>query len=607
MKKLAVKFRLLGVLIALFLLIAIDWLTYSQVKAFLITDVQRHLHHNISLTKELLDLTLFKEKKSSQLQALASRVRQLTGLRVTFIDLTGRMLADSDVPFDRLGQVENHLHRPEVQQALQTDVGFDIRRSATIGKRLIYYCEPLRENRKILGLIRFAMFADQFDQQLHRLIWLLIGINLLLITGMILFVVLSWRFFQRGLGALRGRLAQLQNSAAFDPLGPQPEEEWNELAVQFDDIRRRWLKKREELEAEARQLYDVLYSLQEGVAVFNRRGSLIYHNGKFLKILGLANINCLGRAFYDWIEFPPLVQDIERFLENREPFKRRIKYYSGRYIEYRILPVRQSGNQESIFLITLQDVTHLQRLEIIRRNFVANVSHEFKTPLTSIRGYAETLQGGVEDEELRRKFLEKIVKQTQHLENLVGDLLQLSRIERREVEQLMLLNPLPLFREVVEDFRPLTAGKQLQLHYREVDVSENVALLGADFLLHALLMNLLSNAVHYSKPGGNIHVRVSVRGEKLRVEVEDQGIGILPREQEHIFERFYRGEEARELHAAGTGLGLSIVKHIVEILSGQIGVESEPGKGSLFWFELPLQKNVSGPNAETPPENAAQS
>ncbi len=597
MKKLSVKYRLLGVIFTLLLIITINLLTFSRVKAFLIADVQRHLHHNILLTKELLDINHFKEKDSEQLQSLAARVRKLTGLRVTFIDLSGKVLADSDVPFERLNQLENHLYRPEVQEALRTDRGFNIRRSATIAKRLIYYCEPLRENRKLLGVIRFAMFADQFDRQLHRLIWLLIGVDLLLIAGMVLFTTLGWRFFATGLDRLHRRLGQLQNTSAFEPLGPQPVQEFHDLAIQFDDVRQRWVEKVVALEREIRQLYDVLHTLHEGVAAFDDQGRLVYHNGVFLKILGLEHLDCRGRAFYDWIEFPPLVQDIEQFLEKRKSRHRRLKYYGGRYIEYRILPVKQTGEPAGAFLITLQDVTHLQRLETIRQNFVANVSHEFKTPLTSIRGYAETLQGPIDDENIRSKFLAKIVKQTAHLENLVGDLLQLSRIERREVEDLVMLNPLPVLRGVVEDVRPLAEKRQMKLHYQEIDLKNGETVLAADFLLHALLMNLLTNALYYNKPGGKIAVRVFTRSEKLRVEVQDEGIGITPGERERIFERFYRGEEARELHAEGTGLGLSIVKHIVEILSGQVGVESDPGKGSLFWFELPLCKVASTTNS----------
>ena len=597
MKKLSVKYRLLGVVFTLLLIITINLLTFSRVKAFLIADVQRHLHHNILLTKELLDINHFKEKDSEQLQSLAARVRKLTGLRVTFIDLSGKVLADSDVPFERLNQLENHLYRPEVQEALRTDRGFNIRRSATIAKRLIYYCEPLRENRKLLGVIRFAMFADQFDRQLHRLIWLLIWVDLLLIVGMALFTTLGWRFFATGLDRLYRRLGQLQNTSAFEPLGPQPVQEFHDLAIQFDDVRQRWVEKVVALEREIRQLYDVLHTLHEGVAAFDDQGRLVYHNGVFLKILGLGHLDCRGRAFYDWIEFPPLVQDIEQFLERRKSRHRRLKYYGGRYIEYRILPVKQTGEPAGAFLITLQDVTHLQRLETIRQNFVANVSHEFKTPLTSIRGYAETLQGPIDDENIRSKFLAKIVKQTAHLENLVGDLLQLSRIERREVEDLVMLNPLPVLRGVVEDVRPLAEKRQMKLHYQEVELKNGETVLAADFLLHALLMNLLTNALYYNKPGGKIAVRVFTRSEKLRVEVQDEGIGIAPGERERIFERFYRGEEARELHAEGTGLGLSIVKHIVEILSGQVGVESDPGKGSLFWFELPLRKVASTTNS----------
>jgi len=234
-------------------------------------------------------------------------------------------------------------------------------------------------------------------------------------------------------------------------------------------------------------------------------------------------------------------------------------------------------------------VTHLQQLETIRQDFVANVSHEFKTPLTSIRGYAETLLSGtIDSKKQREKFLQKIEKQTIHLENLVSDLLQLSRIEKRKTEDLVKLKPVPLIKKILSEFEPLVQESKLVFHKEIPKFEEKIRIKANEHLLQTIIWNLLTNAMQYNKPDGQIWFRLMIKDHNLRMEVEDTGLGIPPSQQERIFERFYRVEDARYQFPEGSGLGLSIVRHSVDLLSGTIGLTSEEDKGSLFWVEIPL-------------------
>jgi two-component system phosphate regulon sensor histidine kinase PhoR len=388
---------------------------------------------------------------------------------------------------------------------------------------------------------------------------------------------------------LRNPLIKQRENQNFEDVPRHHYEEIDLIVNEINLLGQKLQSSREKLESHREQLITIFNSLNEGVAAFNNKGVAILHNLAFRKILGISDNYESGIRFYDWIHFPPIIQDIEEFIEKGIPIKKRSKFYGNRFIEYQVSPLKMNDKLLAGFLLTLADVTQLQQLETIRQDFVANVSHEFKTPLTSIRGYAETLLSGTaEKKKEREKFLYKIQNQTIHLENLVTDLLQLSRIEKRKTDELEKMKPLPVIRNLLKDYEQIVNEKKLTLHSEFSDVGSKLKIKGNEQLLQNIISNLLSNAVNYNKPGGEIWFRISKRKKILRIEVQDNGLGIPASQQERIFERFYRAESTRYLFQEGTGLGLSIVKHAVELLSGTLGVESEENKGSLFWIELPL-------------------
>jgi len=234
------------------------------------------------------------------------------------------------------------------------------------------------------------------------------------------------------------------------------------------------------------------------------------------------------------------------------------------------------------------DITELRRLETIRRDFVANVSHELKTPLSSIKGYAETLLGGaLEDQEHARGFLETIHRQADHLAKLINDLLDLARIEAGKME----LRPVPLnlqeiIPQIIEILRPLWEGKGLSVVFEALpSLPPALADQGA---VRQILSNLLDNAIKFTSQGGQIAVRASIHADFLRIEVKDSGVGISSSDLPRIFERFYRADAARPRSPESTGLGLAIVKHLVLAQGGQVWAESQLGNGSVFSFTLPL-------------------
>jgi two-component system phosphate regulon sensor histidine kinase PhoR len=256
-------------------------------------------------------------------------------------------------------------------------------------------------------------------------------------------------------------------------------------------------------------------------------------------------------------------------------------------LELRSSPMRGARGEVDGAVVVVHDVTRLRRLEVVRRDFVANVSHELKTPLTAIRGLVETLLDDQDmDEGTRRRFLGKVHRQVQRLSALVADLLTLSRVESGQAAFERV--PLDVRNPVRESVRALLGEAQAKSLDLQVELPMEPAMVRGDTeALRQVVDNLVSNAIKYTPERGRITLRVRQDGTATTIEVHDTGIGIAPRDRERIFERFYRVDKARSREVGGTGLGLAIVKHVVQALGGQVGVESTLGRGSTFRVTFP--------------------
>jgi len=589
MKKFSKQTILYSILVILLSLIIFDIYIWRHTESFLVEGIRKDMKKKLSLAKALVGDFQFDEIDKNKMHQFAVEIKQMTSLRTTLIDKSGRVVADSEILPGDLKDVENHLNRPEVQEAMKYGSGLARRTSATIHEKLFYYCEPVHENGRITGFIRLAMFSPEFNERMNFLIGLIVRSNLFFILVAIFATYAYIRWFSLQLDKIRTPLETQREKPGFKELPRHRYEEFDRINKEINVLAQKLEKSSQALKSQKEQLMTIFNSLTEGVAAFNKNGIAILHNLAFRQILEVSEDYEGTIRFYDWIQFPPLIEDIEEFLQKGKPIKKRTKFYGDRYIDYQISQLKMNDIPLSGFLLTLVDVTHLQQLETIRQDFVANVSHEFKTPLTSIRGYAETLLSGtIDSKKQREKFLQKIEKQTIHLENLVSDLLQLSRIEKRKTEDLAKLKPVPLIKKILSEFEPLVQERTLVFHKEIPKFDEKIRIKANEHLLQTIIWNLLTNAMQYNKPDGQIWFRLMKKDHKLRLEVEDTGLGISPAQQERIFERFYRVEDARYQFPEGSGLGLSIVRHSVELLSGTIGLTSEEDKGSLFWVEIPL-------------------
>ncbi len=355
-----------------------------------------------------------------------------------------------------------------------------------------------------------------------------------------------------------------------------------------EEIEKTLRKKIAELSDEKNQLQLILDSMVEGVLVTNAQGQILLNNPSLSDIFSIP-ASCQGKRVIECIRHKGLDEMIKKVLTENTTEELEIVLHSvedEKHIMVRSSPYRtESGEMGSVSVFN--DVTRLRQLERTRRDFVANVSHELKTPLTNIRGYAETLRGGAQDDkEAAGRFLEKIERNAIHLQELVEDILSISEIESGRFElHFSEFSLSELIGDLIEQHQLQIADKQLQVGFQ---TASSGPLRADEKAIKQIFNNLLENAIKYTPEKGRIDVRTFKERDRMKVEVEDTGIGIPEADQPFVFERFYRVDKARSRPTGGTGLGLSIVKHLVQAHGGDVGMKSESGKGSIFYFTIPV-------------------
>jgi len=511
---------------------------------------------------------------------------ELSGVRATVVAADGTVLADSEA---NPQSMENHLARPEIQSAFSAGKGQAVRRSATLGLEFVYFA--VRHNVSNSGpvVIRLATPLHQLDDALgnfRRRLWIVSSIILALAGG-------AWLLSFHAFSGRIENLKQFSRRIAEGDFSPVPSDrkgdELSDLSSTMNETAGQLSQTIKDLTAERNKSAAILSSMVEGVAVISSGRRMIYGNDAFFHALTIEGLLWEGRPIVEVIRQSDLLAAFEKALSTNESAKSElvIGVLRSRSFDVTVTPIQSNGVATGAVMV-LHDITELRRLERARRDFVANVSHEFRTPLTAIQGFAETLlAGAVEDFKDRTRFLEIIRNNAIRLGRLTEDLLKLARIEAGKMQ--LELRPIAVA-EIIEPCTELTKLKAqeknlvLETKY-ELDLP---AALGDSASLQEVLLNLLDNAVCYTPPGGNVLVRASLRGDRIVIAVIDTGVGIPRAEQERIFERFYRVDPARSRELGGTGLGLSIAKHLVESNNGQIEVESEVGRGSTFSVSLPI-------------------
>ncbi len=367
-----------------------------------------------------------------------------------------------------------------------------------------------------------------------------------------------------------------------------------DIARQVNELSLGIQKRLLEMTHEKEKLEAILSSMAEGVLVISMESRLLHLSPSFLEMFEVRSHDWFNKYYWEIIANQAINESIHEAMSHKRVLRKDIAIVHPKETFFNMLvsPVINSTNELISLVVVFHDITEFKKYERLRTEFVANVSHELKTPLTSIKGFVETLRSGAMDDKAHAiRFLDIMAKQTQRLENLVNDLLILSSLESKDVKMNFVKA------DIVSVIHSVILMKKKQIeelhHSLTLDVPSNLPLVTIDAQrMEQVFLNLLDNAVKFTAVGGKIQIRGMVEGKYLRIDVGDNGLGISSEHLSRVFERFWRADKARSQETGGTGLGLSIVKHIVEAHNGKVRVESVLGRGTRFSVFLPLEYDI---------------
>ncbi|MCA9144236.1 MAG: HAMP domain-containing protein [Planctomycetales bacterium] len=520
-----------------------------------------------------------------RLNSLAKRLAREADVRVTLIAADGEVIADSD---EDVQKMQNHSNRAELIEARAVGQGASIRRSPTLGIRMLYAAVPVKSDQQLVAFVRLAVNLETVDrqvQQRQRVLWLC-AFGVALLAAPITYLIV--RSIARPLTALTASARAIRGGDYKRSIPLQSRGELGELATAFDQMRVDLASRVAQLEDNNTQMSTVLGGMVEGVLAVDANRRVLLANRACRSLLGISTSDVAGRGLLEVVRNGDIDAAVSQAMTSDSPHTREISVIGPPRRVVSVFATRFAAGPTSGAIVVLHDITELRRLENLRREFVANVSHELKTPLASIKAYAETLRmGAINDQENNLGFVDRISEQAEYLHQLILDLLQLARVEAgQEAFQFTDVKVEAVVDRCVSQVKQLAEQKGITLNV--VAPAELCKIWADSDGVFTILSNLVGNAVKYTPSGGEVAVRWWREDDKMILEVKDTGIGIAPEDQERIFERFYRVHKARSRELGGTGLGLSIVKHLSQSFGGSVNLTSEVNKGSVFRVALPL-------------------
>ncbi|MGG5462379.1 two-component system histidine kinase PnpS [Clostridium sp. B9] len=499
----------------------------------------------------------------------------MKNIRITYIDKEGNIIFDTHKKLKQ--EEESYLQRQEIKEALSNGSGSSVRYSDDLHKNMIYSALKLKDG----SIIRTSIAVENtklLDGSNTK--YLAVGIIVALVIALVLTVKIT-NIILNPLKELEELTATIANGDfhkrvvinskddEIESLGKS----FNHMAEQLEITIEQFKDKQNGLEA-------ILKSMDSGVIAFDRDMNILMINPYAKKIFGISG-EIVGDKLLDYITDKKI---LKAFFNSTDKVEIEVNYNN----DPKILKIRTASiiNEPEIIgtVVVIQDITDIRKLENMRSQFVANISHELKTPLTSIKGFAETLRY-VDDEETRNKFLSIIDEESDRLARLLEDILSLYEIEQKRTTELKEFN---VDREIEKVNMLLTEQAKKKGVEIFLETNSGCTLLGDKDKFKQMLLNIISNAVKYTEKGGKVKVKSYTKDMNLVMEVQDNGIGISEEDLPRIFERFYRVDKARSRESGGTGLGLAIVKHIVKLFEGDIIVTSELEVGTKFVITIPI-------------------
>lgn len=558
-------------ILTILLLVTIKTYSQSEIGEILVNEMK---------TKAQLISEIFTSYGENNFKNNIERLKKAykTEYRITIIDKEGKVIIDSEKDPN---EMENHKDRPEFKRALEGSTGYSIRHSTTLNSDMAYVAIPITKENSIVGAARISMSLKDFSQKVNQLSKpiLIYGFITIVLIYILIFLVTSKMIRPIDEMILVAEKIQRGDFSARLLLPPSKEYEllYNTLNNMLSNIQSLIIENQQK----TNELNSIISSINEGIILLKRDFSILLTNKRFLQIVNIENKDVVGKKLYEVIKNSELNNVIKNCFEKMESTSDEIEINSNYYL------ISSSFNRENDTAIVLMyNISDIKKMQIYKKEFVANASHELKTPLTAINGFIDTLRDEITNE-THRRYLEIIKNHTQRMINIINDLLALSSLESGIQFEFSTCDINELINEIIPLFKKRISEKNLMLNLK----LENKSSLYCDRLkIEQALINIIDNAVKYTDKG-SIEISTSEDEKNIIIEIEDTGIGIPRKDIDRIFERFYVVNKSRSRASGGTGLGLSIVKHIINRHNGFIDVSSEEGKGSKFTIRLP--KNLT--------------
>lgn len=476
-------------------------------------------------------------------------------LRITWIASDGRVLYDNHSDSQTM---ENHLDRPEVSEALQSQDGTSVRYSNTISQKTLYYAKRLKDGSVLRvsdNYISGSMLMLRYGKRI-----ILVILIALICTGYMAYL-------------LSKRLVKPINEIDLDnPKKGLPYEELAPLATKIENQNEQIHRQIEDLQRQQHEFEIITNNMREGLIFVNNQKEVIFYNHSALDLLGESDISSIQNPIYQNALDEALAGNASEIILDVDATN--VQLFANPVYREEVL----TGA-----VVVLIDVTEKQQLNVMRQEFTANVTHELKTPLQSIIGCADLMANNLVKEEDRPRFQNMIKKEAQRLESLISDIISLSRVEEQKEIEKEPIDLHALCEDVLDSLSINAARKNISLHLE----GDDITLRSNHSILYEIIYNLCDNAIRYNKEAGSVTVRLENQPSQAVIVVTDTGIGIPKEHQDRIFERFYRVDKSHSKQTGGTGLGLSIVKHSVQALKGSIDLKSEPGSGTQITVKIP--------------------
>ncbi len=592
--------------IILLSLSVVTWYSTRYFKNFFLENSEKELTIQAKLLQNKFAHLLIEDREAIlQIDSQCKKVGEIIQTRVTIVLPSGVVVGDS---FGRVETMENHLARPEIQAALEGRRGLSIRYSSTLDQNMMYIAFPvIRDNQgksvtpkestestvltnQVIAVVRTAVSVSEIDKKITDVRNnILAALILTLISAAIASFYVARRITkpleQMTKGAIEFAKGNLNNR-----LAAPDTQELSQLARAMNQMAAKLAEKIQDFKNRSHELEAVHTSMQEGVIAIDNNEQIITINTAAARIFDFPAPTLKKKNILEVARNYELQTFIQRALSTHEPVEDDILIERGEPIVLNIhsTALYDTHKERMGTLIIFHDITRIRRLEMMHKAFAANVSHELKTPLTTIKGFIETLQQMLEDKETQNSetFLKIIEKNVNRMVELINDLLALSRLERLEGTDIKFeSHPLAMLLEgVLHICQPWAEDKNIQI---TMDCSETIIVRIDPILMEQAIINLLDNAIKYNPEKTRIAIGVICQEGVVVIKVQDFGTGMEKEHLPKIFNRFYRVDKGRSRNEGGTGLGLAIVKHIIQYHSGKIEVESLRGQGTTFKISIP--------------------